>query len=135
VVKVGCSVAADLWRLADKWSLHELREQLTDAKVEHIIELGVLAKMKGLVSDARVSLGALTGICLCRSLQKTNALRLSRWSESSLSEEQYLYAARDAYASLCIWQHLVSKPTVGLPVTHFTSGVHVDIRGGRSIVA
>ena len=135
MVKVGRSVSADLRRLANKWSLHELHEQLKDLNAEHIIELSVLAKMKGLVSDARVSLGTLTGICLRHSLQKTNALRLSRWSEPSLSEEQYIYAARDAYASLCIWQHLVTKPTVGLPVTDFIDGVHVDIRGGRSIVA
>ena len=54
---------------------------------------------------------------------------------STLSDDQYLYAAHDAYASLCIWQHLVMKSTVGLPVTNFTSGVLVDICGGHRIVA
>ena len=75
VVKVGRSVLADLRRLADKWSLDQLREQLAEKNPEHIVELGVLAKMKGLVSNAWVSLSALTGIVLHHALQKTEGIQ------------------------------------------------------------
>ena len=113
-MKVGRSVSADLRRIADKWSLHELHEQLTDANAEHIIELGVLAKMKGLVSDARVSLGALTGICLHHSLQKTNSLHLSHVGLSLHSVKSSIFMLQGMlmlfFAFGSIW---LQKPLLG----------------------
>src|ERR1700733_3231603 len=135
IVKVGRSVRADLQRLANRWRLEELHKQLDSKDSTHIIELGSLAKAKGVVSDGQASLAFLCGTVLNHCLHKTNDLRLSLWGSSTLTLEQKNYAALDAWAGLLIWEKLAVKPSVGLPLEIFTPGILVNVQAGRKNVA
>ncbi|MFI3185618.1 MAG: hypothetical protein QX198_06515, partial [Methylococcaceae bacterium] len=47
-------------------------------------------------------------IVLGQYLQKSKTLTTSNWAAKILSDHQQLYAANDAYASLCVYHELVS---------------------------
>jgi len=135
VIKVGQEVRANLRRLANQWKLDDLHMYLEEKESVHIIELGNLAKVKGVISDRRTSLASLCGIIFSQCLHKTNDIRLSQWSLTLLTSEQKTYAAIDAYVSWSIWKHLSTQPTVGLPVTSFIPGILVDVKCGKKVVA
>lgn len=135
IVKTGYSIHRDLKRIADLWSISDLHHQLKMKNTSSIIDLGVLAKTKGVISDNRAPLETLVGSTLSHSLNRSNALILSEWSSFDLSQEQINFAGLNAYASFRIWQVLSTEESVGLVVRNSIPGTLVDIRGGKKIVA
>jgi ribosome-associated protein YbcJ (S4-like RNA binding protein) len=51
IVKTGFTVTSHLKRISAMWHLQELYHQLSRRNADHIIELGSLAKLKGVVSS------------------------------------------------------------------------------------
>jgi hypothetical protein len=126
---------SNLHRIATMWHLPELHQQISRRNADHIIELGSLAKLKGIVSSSQCKPASIVGAILNCSLPQDNTLHLTNWSKECLTEAEIEYAANDAYAAFLIWNALVMQPTVGLPVSVFHPGVLVDIRGGKKIIA
>jgi hypothetical protein len=82
IIKVGHSIHETHSRLANLWSIEGLKSQLNPGpKTPQILDLGVLAKAKGVVSDAKASFIILTGLILGQSINQSNALSLSDWSQ------------------------------------------------------
>lgn len=71
------------------------------------VELAHLAKERKVISNAQLGLADICAAVLHQRLEKPDHIRTgSDWSIRSLSREQTDYAARDAYASLLIFQRL-----------------------------
>ena len=81
------------------------------------MELAKLAKEKGAISDARLSLADICAAVLHARLDKSTPLRVrTDWDQPELSPEQCQYAALDAWASLQIYNQL-SKVSLPGPIT------------------
>ncbi len=102
---------------------------------QSLIELGQFAKLKECTVNAIISLSSLVSVCLKRRLIKDDAICLSQWSSSALTQEQKMYAAHDAYASLQVWHSLSLQTSVGLPITSKEAGQHVGLYYARKLVA
>ena len=64
---------------------------------------------------ASFSLSALTEWTLNRALPKNKGERVSNWEASTLTEEQVMYAALDAWASLLVYESLSGESPRGAP--------------------
>ncbi|KAF7293600.1 3'-5' exonuclease domain-containing protein [Mycena indigotica] len=104
VVKAGRQVNADLRRLA----------AAAGFPADHFpgaLDLAMFAKERFLIKKATLSLADLIASLLNQSLPKPFAERISsNWSDSELSQAQLEYAARDAYASLLLYNEIVKTP-------------------------
>ncbi|KAF8876295.1 hypothetical protein CPB84DRAFT_1966585 [Gymnopilus junonius] len=98
ILKVGRNVLLDLKNLQDD------SQSLT--AFSGGIDLGHLAKDKGIVADARASLADLCIKALSHVLSKDPQIRISPDWSGPLTKEQIQYAALDAYASLKIYEKL-----------------------------
>lgn len=108
ILKVGRNVLLDLKNLQD--------DSQSSVAFTGGIDLGRLAKEKGVINDARASLADLCVKTLAHVLVKDPQIRISPdWSGPDLTEEQIQYAALDAYASLKIYEKL-NTLQVPLPV-------------------
>jgi ribonuclease D len=95
------------------------------------VDLARLAKDRFLVKTACVGLAELCAVVVGKRLNKNVPEHISSsWDDADLSPAQVLYAALDAYASLCIYNKLMTisspmplsePPTVGLPVLLFNN--------------
>ena len=97
--------------------------------VKDSIELGSLAKRRGVVRDARCGLQDLCAKVLCRYLEKEECgVRLSNW-DNDLTPAQINYSALDAYASYLIFHKLNESGNVGDAVTEESvrDGLYVSI--------
>ncbi|KAF9051108.1 hypothetical protein BDZ89DRAFT_1056981 [Hymenopellis radicata] len=135
IMFAGQNVCADLLRIAEAWSFSKLRERLQKAPESCCLELGQLAKLKGVAKDISIGLPSLVGSVLRRNLKMDDIVRLSRWSADQLSEKQKTYAALNAYASLQLWQILSAKQSVGQPLESTIGGEYVHLSSGRTHVA
>ena len=71
------------------------------------LDLAKLAKDRRVVPNAQCSLSDLCALLLKKRLNKNVPERISQaWEDITLTDDQLNYAARDAYASLVIHQHL-----------------------------
>ena len=101
VHKVGHNIALDLKNLQDD----------SGSSIPFIggVDLGQLAKAKNIVSDAWAGLSELCIKTLSCILPKDLNTRISTdWSADELTEDQIQYAALDAWASLKIYEKLIS---------------------------
>lgn len=106
ILKVGRSVTSDLTRISQ-----EMSEKTTFVGAR---ELGKMAKVRGVVSNARTGLADLCAVTLKCRLPKDSAIRISEdWENPVLSKDQITYAARDVWASLSIYDHLNKIPAPG----------------------
>ncbi|KAI0369360.1 hypothetical protein BV20DRAFT_1113655 [Pilatotrama ljubarskyi] len=103
------------------------------------LELGALAKERGIVERANTSLSDLVAHVLHRYLPKDDSIRVSSgWDNNELSQVHVDYAALDVYAAWALHDMLTSSTSVGSPVTDMTlSGTRVKLlsRDRNSIVA
>ncbi|XP_068089721.1 bifunctional 3'-5' exonuclease/ATP-dependent helicase WRN [Hyperolius riggenbachi] len=97
VKKVGVGIEGDQWKLLSD----------TDVKLKGFIELTDLANEK-LKCKEKWSLNGLVQHLFSKQLLKDDSVRCSSWDRFPLSDEQRLYAASDAYASLLIYEKLQS---------------------------
>ncbi|KAG6835293.1 hypothetical protein H0H93_003051 [Arthromyces matolae] len=124
VIKAGRLVNGDLRQLA-------IAAGEDSAAFQGGLDLATYAKQRLLISDARTSLEELTAVILGQCLPKNRTERISsNWSDRDLTDEQRQYAARDAYACLCLYERISESPKpaslpatpkltdcIGLPVT------------------
>ncbi|KAJ3199764.1 hypothetical protein HDU67_002572, partial [Dinochytrium kinnereticum] len=109
---------------ATDYNINELRS----ISSPDVVDLASLAKAKGVIEDARKgSLKELTRKVLDCDLDKS--LWKSDWSRE-LSKEQLLYASRDAWASLMIYQTLIAMPS-----PDFSCSTNARENGGGSALA
>ncbi|XP_066999219.2 3'-5' exonuclease isoform X2 [Anabrus simplex] len=97
---VGINIASDLWKLSRDFSITV--KPIIDTKV---VDLGVLANA-ALNCAQKWSMEGLVLNLLKMRLDKDDGVRKSNWNIQPLSEEQQIYAATDAYASLVLYQRL-----------------------------
>ncbi|XP_018426138.1 PREDICTED: Werner syndrome ATP-dependent helicase [Nanorana parkeri] len=95
IKKVGVGIEGDQWKLLSD----------TDVKLKGFIELTDVANEK-LKCKEKWSLNGLVKHLFSKQLLKDNSVRCSSWDRFPLTDEQRLYAASDAYASLLIYQKL-----------------------------
>ncbi|KAK7047836.1 hypothetical protein VNI00_006164 [Paramarasmius palmivorus] len=93
VRKVGRNIALDLQGL----------EEANKESIPYVggLDLAKLAKEKGVIKDARISLPDLCAKVLEHQTEKDPSVRVnSEWTNSELAEAQVMYAALDAWVSL-----------------------------------
>ncbi|KAK6993005.1 hypothetical protein R3P38DRAFT_3372035 [Favolaschia claudopus] len=125
VVKLGYQVDAQFRRLEDLWNLQAAANTSS-------IDIGRLAKTKGVVSDSKASFSTLVGCVLGRSIAENNTIQLSHWGSSNLTPSQLSFVAVKLHAAHCIGNSLMRDPSVGLPIYSIIPGTLVDIRGGAT---
>ena len=80
-----------------------------DVLVANVVKLGHLAKARGISPTRAPSLGFLVDALFGCHLEKVDSPRLSNWgNRNGLSEEQVRYAALDTYASIKVYEKLVT---------------------------
>lgn len=105
------------------------------------LDLAKYAKNRRVISNAQCSLADLCAITLMKRLNKNVPERISQaWEDKTLTRAQLDYAARDAYASLLIYEHLQQfdiprrlPPALipGTPVLLFNSDNTTVVAEGR----
>lgn len=95
IVKVGFGLKSDRGPLYNK----------VGAMLDPAIEL--CAAVRRLGYKQQVGAQAAVAVVLGQYLQKSKKLTTSNWAAKTLSDGQLLYAANDAYASLCVYHELV----------------------------
>jgi ribonuclease D len=106
IVKVGFGLKSDRGPICNKLG----------AKLDPTIELSAAVRRLGY--KQQVGVQAAVAIVLGQYLQKSKKLTTSNWAAKTLSDRQLLYAADDAYASLCVYQELVRVAPHVLPSAH-----------------
>jgi len=85
------------------------------ATLQSTVELSAVVRRLGY--RQQVGLQAAVAIVLGQYLSKSKRITTSNWSAHPLSDAQKLYAANDAYASLCVYRALLaSAPKLLAPV-------------------
>ncbi|KAJ7205539.1 hypothetical protein GGX14DRAFT_568874 [Mycena pura] len=109
VIKAGRQVNADLRQLA-------VAAGYAPDYFPGALDLAVFAKERFLIKKATVSLADLVASLLHQSLPKPTAERISSsWSDAELTQAQLEYAARDAYASLRLYNEITKTPLPSAP--------------------
>ncbi|KAK7453314.1 hypothetical protein VKT23_011990 [Stygiomarasmius scandens] len=103
ILKVGRNVAVDFKYLQQTCGVHM---QFSGA-----IDLSKLAKERLVTKTAKSGLGDLCATVLQKRLNKNVSERISSaWENDTLTDEQKMYAALDAFASLAIYNALIKIP-------------------------
>lgn len=114
VIKAGRQVNADLRQLA-------VAAGYSPEYFPGALDLAVFAKERFLIKKATVSLADLVAALLHESLPKPTAERISsNWSDAELTQAQLEYAARDAYASLRLYNEIAKTPLPSSPALNST---------------
>ncbi|XP_039290575.1 Werner syndrome ATP-dependent helicase [Nilaparvata lugens] len=109
VILVGNCIRNDVWKIGRDFQL-----SLINVVSKNVRDLGVYANT--VISPPQTwSLQNLVQYCLKKDLDKTEEVRLSDWGKS-LTKQQTLYAATDAYASLLVYKHLKQLETKNLEI-------------------
>lgn len=95
IVKVGFGLKSDRGPIYNKLGI----------TLDPTIELSAAVRRLGY--KQQVGVQAAVAIVLGQFLQKSKKLTISNWAAKTLSDRQLLYAADDAYASLCVYHELV----------------------------
>nr|GAT42490.1 predicted protein [Mycena chlorophos] len=104
VIKAGRQVNADLRQLA-------VAAGFPPDYFPGALDLAMFAKERFLVKKGTASLADLVASLLGQCLPKPIAERISSsWSDDDLTQAQLEYAARDAYASLCLYHEINKTP-------------------------
>ncbi|KAK9814912.1 hypothetical protein WJX73_001792 [Symbiochloris irregularis] len=114
ILKAGVGIKDDANRLAKEYGI----------QMKGCMSLGDVADLHIKSSKGGRHGRDLRGLAeelLGKTLNKDASRRCSNWEELPLSREQKLYAATDAYASLCIGQVLSTMPRLVQPAVSATS--------------
>ncbi|RWS14925.1 Werner syndrome ATP-dependent helicase-like isoform X2, partial [Dinothrombium tinctorium] len=96
LLKAGINIDSDIYKLHKDYDV--LSDLIVSGKTKSTIDLSLLAN-KIFRKRESWSLDGLTKYLLNRRLEKVQSVRLSKWSQTPLSNEQIQYAACDAYVS------------------------------------
>ena len=99
---VGASVSGDLKRIGKDFKCTEITDRA------NYVNLGSYARKRDVVQSGTASLEKLVQLTLGEMLDKSPAVRLSKWSEKELTDPQKKYAALDAMKSLEVYERLHS---------------------------
>ena len=108
VTKVSYHIRGNLDILALLWDLKR-----PEGKDFGWVNIGVLAKSKGLVPSATVSFQKIAKAVLRKNLNSLQEMRCSDWCRQDLSEDQKQYAIRDTWVSLEIFKAIMDRPPAG----------------------
>ena len=120
---VGSFVSGDLKRIGSDFGLEALMSTVK------YINLGKYARERDIVPTGSVGLEVLCSKVLGEVMDKSPGVRLSKWSNPSLSEEQKIYAALDAIKSLEIYFELEKMPNLNARLSSgdVKEGLEVDV--------
>ncbi|KAG6826161.1 hypothetical protein H0H92_000919 [Tricholoma furcatifolium] len=123
IIKVGRCITGDLKYLQEACK--------SNVSFVGAVDVAKLAKDRLLISSARASLSDVCAAVLKLRLNKNVAVRVSdAWENTDLTTEQVRYAALDAYASLAVYNALITlsppqllsgNPQPGTPVLLFSN--------------
>ncbi|KAJ7661811.1 hypothetical protein B0H17DRAFT_1144535 [Mycena rosella] len=108
VIKVGYHVQGDLDILALLWDLKK-----SHTKESGWVDIGVLAKSKGLIPSPSASFLKISEAVLRRNINSLQEVRLSDWCREDLSDDQKEYAIRNAWVAHKIYKAIVDRPPSG----------------------
>jgi len=119
----GVKVKNDIERITEDFKCPDLQRTM-----QHI-ELGPMAKDRGVVDDAGVGLRKLTLLMLNEEMSKDNDVRSSKWANKILTDCQKSYSAIDATKSLEVYLALAKMKcySTRLKSHEATQGVKVNI--------
>ena len=133
ILKVGHNIGSDLKRLQHEANI--------ETPFSNFLDVARLAKARGVIKTATISLAELAAIVLKLQMNKDQDICVStQWDVKDLSEEQKEYVALDAYASLAIYERLQdvpepgdisAEPLPGLSVSVYQEDGHTLIAYGR----
>ncbi|KAJ7213263.1 hypothetical protein C8J57DRAFT_1602153 [Mycena rebaudengoi] len=134
VVKVGHHVQGNLDILSLLW---ELKPPSKDASREHSwIDLGILARSKGLIPHHSVPFARLAEEVITQTLESSEDMCCSNWCQRYLSKSQSDYAVKNAYLALHLYKAIVIRPPAGARLSRVgLAGDQITLRNGDVAVA
>ncbi|KAJ7247258.1 hypothetical protein C8J57DRAFT_1523038 [Mycena rebaudengoi] len=134
VIKVGHHVQGNLDILSLLW---ELKPPSKDASREHgWIDLGILARSKGLIPHHSVPFARLAEEVITQTLESSEDVRCSNWCQRYLSKSQSDYAVKNAYLALHLYKAIVIRPPAGARLSRVgLAGDQITLRNGDVAVA
>ncbi|KAJ7159203.1 hypothetical protein C8R43DRAFT_1177962 [Mycena crocata] len=134
VIKIGYHVQGNLDILMLLWELKKTAHGKDSPG--GWVDIGVLAKSKGLVPSPSVSFQKISEGVLRKNMNNLQAARLSDWCRQDLSEDQRRYAIRNAWASHEIYKAIVDRPPAGARLSRIGRlGDPVTLRNGDMNIA
>ncbi|KAJ7152904.1 hypothetical protein C8R46DRAFT_912792, partial [Mycena filopes] len=131
VIKVGHHVQGTLDNLSFLWEF-----KICDRDKASWIDLGILARSKGLIPQASMSLKRLSEEVLGRTFDGLEDARCSDWCRESLSNDQKTYVVRNVWLSLHLFKAIVEKPPAGARLSRIgLPGENITMRNGTVTVA
>ena len=130
----GVGVGGDLKKIGRDLECRDLVDQIP---AKNVINLGSFARVRDVVQDGTIGLASLTEIVLKQHLAKPSDVRCSKWSASTLTNKQKIYAALDAVKSLELYLYLLDRPdlSVRLKPEEANPNKEIDIVPSRGNVA
>lgn len=104
-------------------------------KQSRVIDLGVHARKRDVISRGTAGLAMLVELTLGMHMCKPQSVRLGTWSSPHLSEEQQRYAAMDVTYALKVFHKLEQLPDLSarLSAANAKPGVTIDLVGSGSV--
>ncbi|KAJ7676813.1 hypothetical protein DFH06DRAFT_942686, partial [Mycena polygramma] len=135
IIKVGHHVQGNLDILTLLWELAAPPAPTSNDQTGWI-DLGVLARSKGLIPHASLSFKRITEEVIGHTLEEHEELRCSDWCKANLSNEQQKYAIRNAWLSLHVFKAIVEKAPAGARLARVgLPNEKVTLRNGPVTVA
>ncbi|KAJ7146921.1 hypothetical protein C8R44DRAFT_845839 [Mycena epipterygia] len=135
VIKVGHNIQGNIDTLSLLWDLSSPFKN-SDTKQTGCIDIGILARSKGLVSNASLSFQNITEAVLRRSSNTLQEVRCSDWCRQDINRDQKEYAIRNAWLALEIYTAISHKPPAGARLSQIGRlGEKVTLRNGDTTVA
>ena len=134
VVKVGHHVQGNLDLLSLLWDLTPASKPVD--KNAGWVDLGVLARSRGLIPYASLSLTRIAEEVIAHTIESSEEIRCSNWCQPDLSDKQKAYATQNAWLSLHIFKAITTRPPAGARLSKIgLPGEKVTLRNGSVAVA
>jgi ribonuclease D len=101
---VGCCIGADLTKLGKDFGMEQW------AKLISIVQIGMFARQRDVVQDARIRLEHLVDVVLNEKLDKSAEVRCSRWSIPKFSDRQIQYKSWKSLGLLLLFYYYHPVP-------------------------
>jgi hypothetical protein len=108
--------------LSHFWGLRSSPNQNINSRAAGWIDIGALAKSKGLIPNATVPFHRISEAVLRRNLDDNQDVRCSDWCRQDISDDQRQYAIRNAWVSEAIYKAIVDRPPAGAIYALLVSG-------------
>jgi hypothetical protein len=116
------------------WELKHPSKYVT--KERGWVDLGVLARSKGLIPHHSVSFPRLTEEVIGRTFNSSEDVRCSNWCQRYLSDGQKDYAVKNAWLALHLYKAIVDRPPAGARLSQVgLAGDKITLRNGDVAVA